>query len=336
MDKEARMAGQDVLLSVRNLKKHFEVRRGLMARLRERGETPMLKAVDGVSFDLKRGQSMGLAGESGCGKTTTARMLLKLVEPSAGEITFDGEDLSALGGPDLQRFRRKAQLMFQNPYEALNPRFTIFRSVVEPLLIHQIGTPEERENRVLRALRQVHLSPPENYLDKYPHQLSGGQLQRVVLARALVVDPIFLVADEPVSMLDVSIRAGILNTIKETSLRMGITTLYISHDLSLIQYMCDITAIMYLGQIVEMGPTREVISQPRHPYTQALVAAAPTPEPDQKSKPLTVSDHIPTPINLPPGCRFRNRCPMAMDICRQDPPELPVGPQHTARCFLYQ
>ncbi len=327
--------GGDVVLSVRNLSKHYAVRRGWMTRLRE-GDGAVLKAVDGVSFDLQRGQSLGIAGESGCGKTTTARMLLKLAEPTGGDIVFDGVNLRDLGGPDLKAFRRKAQLMFQNPFEALNPRFTIARSLSEPLVIHGVSDAAERRRRVVDALHQVHLEPPDTYLDKFPHQLSGGQLQRVVLARALVLKPIFLVADEPGSMLDVSIRAGILNTIKETSQRLGLTTVYISHDLSLIQYMCDVTAIMYLGQIVELGPTREIIENPRHPYTQALIAAVPTPEPDRRAQSLTISDTIPTPINLPPGCRFRNRCPFAMPVCEQDPPQIPVGRAHTANCWLYR
>ncbi|MCW5853374.1 MAG: ABC transporter ATP-binding protein [Anaerolineae bacterium] len=274
----ASLNSADIVLSVRDLKKHFQPRRGFMAALRG-GEAPVIKAVDGVSFELKRGQSLGIAGESGSGKTTTARMLLKLVEPTGGEVVFDGDSLRDLDGPDLKAFRRKAQLMFQNPYEALNPRFTIFRSVVEPLLIHAIGSPQERRQRVVDALRQVHLEPVEHYLDKHPHHLSGGQLQRVVLARALILNPIFLVADEPVSMLDVSIRAGILNTIKEMSQRLKLTTLYISHDLSLIQYMCDMTAVMYQGRIVELGPTAQVISDPQHEYTRALIAAVPMLEP---------------------------------------------------------
>lgn len=325
----------DVVLTVHDLKKHYPVRRGFFARRAAGEERAVLKAVDGVSFELRRGQSMGLAGESGSGKTTTARMLLKLTEPTGGDVVFDGENLSMIGGLELKQFRRKAQLMFQNPFEALNPRFTIYRAIAEPLLIHSIGTPDEQRRRVMEALRQVNLEPPKTYLDKYPHQLSGGQLQRVVLARALVLDPIFLVADEPVSMLDVSIRAGILNTIRAMSKRLNLTTLYISHDLSLLQYMCDVTAVMYLGQIVEMGPTQELLSNPRHPYTQALISAVPAPEPERRAQPLRISDQIPTPINLPPGCRFRNRCPFAMPQCAEEPPVVTVGPQHTVRCVLY-
>lgn len=276
------MTGFDTILSVRDLTKHFAARRTSFI---QRGEAPVIKAVDGVSFDLQRGQSLGIAGESGSGKTTTARMLLKLIEPTGGSIVFDGMELGALDGPGLKTFRRKAQLMFQNPYDAFNPRFTIYRSLVEPLLIHGIGAPDERRQKVIDTLRQVHLEPAEDYLDKHPHHLSGGQLQRVVLARALILDPAFLIADEPVSMLDVSIRAGILNTIRELSQRRGLTTLYISHDLSLLQYMCDVTAVMYKGKIVEFGPTLDLLSRPQHAYTRALIDAVPVPEPPALRRP---------------------------------------------------
>jgi oligopeptide/dipeptide ABC transporter ATP-binding protein len=321
------------LLEVDHLVRHFPLRRGLLAGLA--GEGRAIRAVNGVSFTLRPGESLGLAGESGCGKTTIVRLLLKLDTPTRGRIRFDGQDLAALRGAALKRFRRRAQLMFQNPYESFSPRFTIFRAVVEPLLVHGIGDADERAERVRRALSDVQLRPAEMFFDRYPHQLSGGQLQRAMLARALVLEPEFLAADEPVSMLDVSVRAGILNTMKEQARRRNLTTLYISHDLSLIQYLCDTTAIMYLGAIVEMGPAAEVIGNPQHPYTQALVTAIPVPRPRRRETWIPITGGVPSAIDVPGGCPFHPRCPYAMDICtRRMPPPFPVGNRHVARCWL--
>jgi len=320
---------------VRELKKYYPLRQSLWSALRGGPDGLAVRAVDGVSFELDRGQSLGLAGESGCGKTTTGRLLLKLIEPTAGEICFEGQRLQDISGPALKVFRRRAQLMFQNPYEALNPRFTIYRSLIEPLLIHHIGDRAEQEERVFRALARVNLRPPESFLGKYPHQLSGGQLQRVVLARALMLEPHFLVADEPVSMLDVSVRASILNLMRAMQRELNLAVVYISHDLSLIQYMCERTAIMYLGRIVEIGPTSQVIAQPLHPYTQALIAAVPVPDPRYRLADLQIKDTVPTPINLPPGCRFQERCPRATPICRHPVPLVEHMPGHLVECHLY-
>jgi oligopeptide/dipeptide ABC transporter ATP-binding protein len=321
------------LIQVRDLVKHFPLGGGLLGGLA--GHRDAVRAVNGVSFEINRGEIVGIAGESGCGKTTTAKLLLKLYEPTSGSILFDGQDLTALKGDSLKAFRRRAQLMFQNPYESFSPRFTILRAVSEPLIIHGIANAAERAERVRQALEDVHLRPAESFFQKYPHQLSGGQLQRVVLARALVLEPDFLVADEPVSMLDVSVRAGILNTMRELSKRRNLTVVYISHDLSLIQYLCDTTAIMYLGRIVEMGPTRRVIGQPQHPYTRALIATIPIPEPDRPEKTIPIKGGIPSAIDLPSGCPFHPRCPSVMDVCpTRMPPPVEVGGV-SVRCFLH-
>ncbi|MGE5585180.1 MAG: ABC transporter ATP-binding protein [Bacillota bacterium] len=327
------MAESGYAVDVQNLTKCFPVRQGFF-RSRQKGS--VLKAVNGVSFKLKRGESLGLAGESGCGKTTTGKILLKLYEPTSGKYLFNGKDVTNIkNGQELKEFRKRAQLVFQNPFEALNPRFTVFRSIAEPLIIHNIGSKDERVDLVKQALERVHLQPAETFLDKYPHQMSGGQLQRVVLARALVVDPVFVVADEPVSMLDVSVRAGVLNLMKEVAQDMQLTAVYISHDLSLIRYLCDYTAIMYLGQIVEIGLTGKVLEKPEHPYTQALISAVPVPDPDFEGGEVKIGSHVPSPIDLPPGCLFQDRCPYVEPICRQVQPTLQEAePGHSVRCHM--
>ena len=323
----------DTLIEVRDLVKHFSARGGIMGSLA--GSHDTVRAVNGVSFSIRRGEVIGIAGESGCGKSTTAKMLLKLFEPTSGSITVDGQVLGTLKGAELKQFRRRASLMFQNPYESLNPRFTIEKTLTEPLIIHNIGSNAERTQRVIKAMNDVHLRPVESFLGKFPHQLSGGQLQRVVLARALMLDPDFLVADEPVSMLDVSVRAGILNTMKELAHSRGLTIVYISHDLSLIQYLCDRTAIMYLGSLVEIGPTRQVIQHPQHPYTQALIATIPVPDPNRPEHVIPIKGGIPSALDLPSGCPFHPRCPYAMDICSQQMPAEAEIDGVTVRCFLH-
>lgn len=327
------MAEGGYLVDVQDITKSFPIRQGLFLS-RQKGS--VLHAVNGVSFRLKRGESLGLAGESGCGKTTTGRILLKLCEPTGGRYFFNGKDVTHMNhGHELKEFRKQAQLVFQNPFEALNPRFTVFRSIAEPLIIHNIGSKSERADLVKEALEMVNLKPAEAFFDKYPHQMSGGQLQRVVLARALVVKPMFIVADEPVSMLDVSIRAGVLNLMGEIARSMRLTTVYISHDLSLIRYLCDYTAIMYLGQIVEIGPTEKVLCEPEHPYTQALISAVPSPDPDFKGGELKITSHVPSPVDLPRGCLFQDRCPYVESVCRQVQPDLRErGASHAVRCHM--
>jgi oligopeptide/dipeptide ABC transporter ATP-binding protein len=320
------------LLDVRGLTKHFPVSRTL--REVARGERPVVRAVEDVTFAMDQGESVGILGESGCGKTTTGRLLLKLVEASEGTITLDGYDVRALKGPDLKRFRRHAQLVFQNPFDALNPRFTLRRSIAEPLL--NAGVPKgEWDDRIAAVLKRVHLAGVSDLMEKFPHQLSGGQLQRVVLARALILEPTFIVADEPVSMLDVSVRAGILNVMREVRETMGITAIYISHDLALVRYVAPRTIVMYLGKIVEDGPTDAVISRPLHPYARALVAAVPVPRVDQDRGALPITGMIPDARNPPSGCRFRDRCPYAEARCAEEVPALrELAPGHRAACHL--
>jgi len=320
------------LVELSGVVKHFPVTRtfGEIAR----GERPVVRALEGVSFDIGAGDAIAIVGESGCGKTTLGRLMLKLAEPTAGTIAFAGQTLSGLAGSALRDFRRQAQLVFQNPFDALNPRFTIYRAVAEPLLNAGIDKAEHME-RVASAFRRVHLPDLERYLDKYPHQLSGGQLQRVVLARALVLTPRFLVADEPVSMLDVSVRAGILTLMREVRDAMGLSAVYISHDLALVKYLCERTLVMYLGRIVEDGPTDEIVRRPSHPYTRALVAAVPVPDADQSRAPLPIKGNVPDARDPPSGCAFRDRCPHAMARCANETPALrTLASGHRVACHL--
>lgn len=321
------------LMSVKDLAKHFPVRGSVVDALR--GKQAVVKAVDGVSFDILDGEGVGLVGESGCGKTTTGRLLLKLIEPSAGTIDFGGRDVTSLRGSELKEFRKEAQLVFQNPFDALNPRFTIYRSLAEPLV--NTGIPrEEHVDRVLAAMSRVKLPNAELYLDKFPHQVSGGQLQRVVLARALILEPKFIVADEPVSMLDVSVRAGILNVMREAKEELGLTAVYISHDLALVRYVCERTIVMYLGKVMEDGPTEDLIVEPAHPYSKALVAAVPTPHVNQSRVDLPILEGRPDAKNPPSGCRFRDRCPQAFDRCAvEEPRAIEVSPGRHVFCHLY-
>ena len=323
------------ILEMRDVSKQFKIGGGLAGLLRGDKEQTVY-AVNNISFTLRRGESLGLAGESGCGKSTTGKLLVKLLDASDGEILFDGADLAHLEREDLLDFRSRSQLMFQNPFEALNPRFTLYRSLTEPLIIHGWKDENQRLQRVVETLDRVNLRPAEVFLDKYPHQLSGGQLQRVVLARALVLHPEFLVADEPVSMLDVSVRAGILNTTRRLARELGLATVYISHDLSLLQYTCDRIAIMYLGEIVEMGPSLEVINNPQHPYTQALIAAVPVPDPTVENPPLRIREGVPRPTERFSGCPFAQRCPEVMEACLNiRPPAITDEDRHMAQCHLY-
>ena len=311
--------GTKPLIKVEGLQKRFPVASHWFRRSHS-----YVHAVDGISFDLARGESFGLVGESGCGKTTTGRLLLRLTEPTDGRVLFDdGEgaptDITTLSGQALKAFRRKAQMIFQDPYESLNPRRTIFDTVAEPLKVQNACEPLERLDRVSQMLDMVGLTPPSAYLFRYPHELSGGQRQRVAIARALVIEPIFVVADEPTSMLDVSIRTGVMHLMESLADRLGISYVYITHDLAVARYMCSRIAVMYLGKIVEMGETEAVLQHPRHPYTQALLSAVPIPDPTVTRPPVNITGGVSTPLDPPPRCRFYSRCPIADDFCRDNP-----------------
>jgi peptide/nickel transport system ATP-binding protein len=293
--------------------------------------------VDGVSFEVGQSEILGLVGESGSGKTTTVMNVLGLDEPTEGQILFDGQSVPELArGRQRAQLRQQVQLIFQDPYEALNPRQTVFSAVAEPLEVHrQVRNRVEKEQRVTAALEAAGLRPPETFFNRYPQELSGGQRQRVVIAGALVLNPRLLVADEPVSMLDVSVRADILNLLRSLRDERGITILYITHDLATAAYFTDRIAVMYLGRIVEIGPTRQVLSEPRHPYTQALLSVVPVPNPRHRRKRVVLEGETPNPINIPPGCRFHPRCPLAFEQCSQAEPWLKsVGEGHEAACLL--
>ena len=326
----------DTILDVEHLRKLYPVSRGVMERVRS--EPPrFVHAIDGVSFRMQRGEILGLVGESGSGKTTTAMSVLGLIEPTEGKIEFNGKALPPLSNRRAQlELRRNMQMIFQDPYEALNPRQTVYQILTEPLEVHHITTNKaDKLERVKAALSTAGLKPPENYIHRYPEDLSGGQRQRVVIAGALILNPQMVVADEPVSMLDVSIRAEILNLLRGLRDEHGISILYITHDLATAGYFTDRIAVMYLGRIVEIGSTTEVLKNPQHPYTRALLSVVPVANPRRRRKREILQGEIPNPISLPSGCRFHPRCPVALDKCREiDPALYPAGEGHEAACIL--
>ncbi len=323
---------QSTLLEVRNLRKLFPLKK---AGFWEAGDKHV-HAVDGVSFELNRGEVLALVGESGCGKSTLALTLMGLETISQGSIVFDGQDITHLKGPALRTMRQHIQMVFQDPYESLNPLMTIGQLVAEPLVVHRlVRSKAERADRVHRCLEDAGLKPAQAFVNRFPHELSGGQRQRVVIAGALVLEPTILLADEPVSMLDVSIRAEILSLLADLRLKRGISILFITHDLGTAAYFADRVAVMYLGRIVEIGPTREVLANPAHPYARALLSVIPVPNPRQRRERLILRGDPPDPIDLPPGCRFHPRCPIAQAVCReQDPVLQEVSRGHQSACLL--
>ncbi len=322
------------IIQVRGLKKYFPVRRGLVAAMLSR-EQIWVKAVDGIDFDIYKNEVFVVAGESGCGKTTTGRCVLNLTPPSGGSITYQGVDLATLSKREMKALRPKLQIIFQDPYESLNPRLSVFQSIAECLQVNNlVSTQEELLERVKMAMEDVRLIPPEDFLYRYPHMLSGGQRQRVVVARALVSQPEFIVADEPVSMLDASIRAEVLQLLKELIKKYDLSYLYITHDLASARFVGDRIAIMYLGKIVEYGPVGAVIDNPHHQYTAILISAVPIPDPTLTHTRRAPIGEVPSPINPPPGCRYHTRCEKATEKCsREEPPMKKVGKDHYAACW---
>jgi oligopeptide transport system ATP-binding protein len=323
------------LIEVEDLQCLFPVRRGLGDVLARRAHH--VHAVDAVSFSMQRGEIVALVGESGCGKSTIGRMLVKLQDSTGGSILFDGQDVSDIGGEPLKAFRRRAQIIFQNPFEAFDPRLTIGSSLMQALRIHNIGAPAEREAFIVEVMERSGLKPAHDFLARYPHELSGGQSQRIATVRAMLLAPDFLVADEPVSMLDVSVRADILNQLLDLRDDDGMAIVFITHDLSVAHYIANRIAVMYLGMFVEVGPAEEVVSNPRHPYSRALLSnTLPVGDEERPGEPLEIGGEVPTPVDVQPGCRFASRCPFVFDRCRIETPALKAhGGTTEVACHLY-
>ncbi len=318
------------LLRVENLMMHFPIRRGVFQR-----QVGAVRAVDGVSFDIQRGETLGLVGESGCGKSTTGRTILQLYKPTAGEVHFEGVDLVKLKGEQMRQMRRKMQMIFQDPYASLNPRMTVGQLVGEPLMVHNVATGAEINERVLHLLEIVKLNPA--FASRYPHEFSGGQRQRIGLARALALQPSFVICDEPISALDVSIQAQVVNLLEELQQQFNLTYLFIAHDLSMVKHISDRIAVMYLGVIMELATRDELHAKPLHPYTRALLSAVPIPDPvaDAKRERISLKGDVPSPANPPSGCRFRTRCPIAEGTCAESRPDFrEIRPGHFVACFF--
>jgi len=326
------LVGSKTLVDIRDLKMHFPLTRGIVLQR----VVGYVRAVDGVSFSIVRGQTLGLVGESGSGKTTIGRTIVRLYKPTSGQILFDNVDLAALEGETLRQTRQRVQMIFQDPFASLNPRFTIGSLIAEPMHIYHVGSNSEIRERTVELLRVVGLR--SEYIDRYPHEFSGGQRQRIAVARALSINPEFVIADEPVSALDVSVRAQVLNLLQRLQQQFNLTYLFVSHDLSVVRHVADRIAVMYLGKIVELSDRDELYAAPKHPYTKALLSAIPIPDPqvEKRRQRIILTGDLPSPIKIPSGCRFHTRCPMAQDICREVEPafEAKEGREHYAACHF--
>jgi oligopeptide transport system ATP-binding protein len=325
------MTTNNVLMHVKDLVKHFPITQGIVIQR----QVGAVRAVDGVSFDVRKGETLGLVGESGCGKSTTGRTILQLYRPTSGDVVFDDVNLVTLKGGDLRKMRRKMQMIFQDPYASLNPRMTISEIIGEPLIVHRVASGKEVEQRVENLLELVGLSP--TFANRFPHEFSGGQRQRIGVARALALQPSFIVCDEPISALDVSIQAQVVNLLEDLQQQFGLTYLFIAHDLSMVRHISDRVAVMYLGVIVELASRDEIYHSPLHPYTQALLSAVPIPDPfaEAQRRRVILQGDVPSPTNPPSGCRFRTRCPIAQDVCAQSRPEWrELKPGHFVACHF--
>ncbi|MBE9913360.1 dipeptide ABC transporter ATP-binding protein [Paenibacillus donghaensis] len=319
----------DTLLEVEHLKKYFPIRKGLWNKT-----VGHVKAVDDISFSVRRGETFGLVGESGCGKSTTGRSILRLIEPSGGNVRFEGREITELSSEDMRKQRRDMQIVFQDPFSSLDPRHSVQRILEEPLIVHGISSRKERQQRIAKLIEVVGLT--RTHLHRYPHQFSGGQRQRIGIARALALQPKLIVADEPVSALDVSIQSQVINLLQDLQTEFKLTYIFIAHDLSVVKHICDRVAVMYLGRIVEIADKQRLYETPQHPYTQALLSAVPEPDPDLKRERIILQGEVPSPANAPVGCAFHTRCPQAMKICSEVRPQLQdTGEGHLTACHLY-
>lgn len=322
--------GKEVLVEVEGMEMHFPITEGIIFQRR----VGTVKAVDGINFKVFKGETLGLVGESGCGKSTTGRAILQLHRPTAGKVLYKGQNLVDLKGEQLRKMRKQVQIIFQDPYASLNPRMTVGSIVGEPLEVHKIAAGKEKLDRVRELLRVVGLNP--NYINRYPHEFSGGQRQRIGIARALAVQPDFIVADEPISALDVSIQAQVINLMEDLQAQFGLTYLFIAHDLSVVRHISDRIAVMYLGKIVELADRKSLYELPMHPYTKALLSAVPVPDPliEEKRQRIILQGDVPSPINPPSGCHFRTRCPLAQELCKTEPEFIEKKPGHFVACHF--